>query len=304
LREWIENDNAVLAYQRCADAAYELRGAVLVLYERVFAGLPGAFEALLDIFRHNKDDVQPAGSESLDAGRPYPEWLIWPHEFGPISQTDADADQTGQLMDRACVAFLEDMAENISMWSGYDLRMDHRNVDEAGRETDIAGFIQAFTNRYFVNLAPVSIEDVMSSYLSDGQTLNDHIHDRLTELKRRSILTFCIDETRASALAAQCREFALASIPADCLAIRGEAGQCYGHSVSEKASREESRVGYMKALTGLPLYAYSHMHDCAKYYGRAMRDAVRRRCIHLDPAWADFPDPIPTGLTNRDSFAR
>ena len=133
----------------------------------------------------------------------------------------------------------------------------------------------------------------MRSRLSGAEGLDDYLHAHLLRLRERSIPMFSI---RAAYRNTSTAEFAIASVPDDCLNIKSAATKYLGDSAIVKVSKERTRVYYVKVMSGIPLYAYAKIEEAEKEYENAMRNSSTRKGSHLIADWLDkFSSPLPEG---------
>ena len=80
-------------------------------------------------------------------------------------------------------SFLGSLAENIHKWIGRDID----NVDENIAGTvDVPGFISGFISEHFSKLLTINMENIMSTKLKSGQSLNQYIGDCIDHLLDKS----------------------------------------------------------------------------------------------------------------------
>ncbi|MDR0468958.1 MAG: tubulin-like doman-containing protein, partial [Peptococcaceae bacterium] len=286
LRDWAENENSVLAYTERAAAVRKLIDKLSAYYEKIFIKLSNVIEALPEIFHQNLDYINIAHREAQKLNQLDTTKLIWPQDFEKKNRVEFE-----KLLDSACSDFLESLTNDLAKWTGCDLD----TLDEgAGIGTDVPGFISDFVSAQFGSLLSINMEEIMTSKLSGTEGFEDYLHDQLLKLKDRSIPMFNVDSAFRTELGGFDSEFAIVSVPEDCLHIERAANEYYDDHVTKKKSREKTRLYYVKVSSGIPLFMYSRIKECAKLYKSLMSVTQTRKGTHLDPRWADFfPTPYP-----------
>ncbi len=284
LQEWMDNENGVLAYAERARVIRELCQKFRVYHDKIFSKLADVIDVLPDIFRQNLDYIMIAQREATRAGLIDDIKLIWPLKFELENSVQCE-----RLLAGACTNFLENLAENLPKWTGYDL--ETLNENDSG-DMDVPGFISRFIGEQFGSMLNINMEEIMRSKLSGAETLDDYLHRQLLRLRDRSVPMFSI---RAAYRRTSTDEFAIASVPDDCLNIKSAANSYLaGSNAIVKASKERTRVYYIKVVSGIPLYAYSKIETAENEYERSMHNTLTRKGSHLFPGWFDrFPSPLP-----------
>lgn len=283
LREWIENEAGVQVYAERSRVVRELRDRFALYYEKVFSKLADVIEALPDIFRQNMDYITIAQKEAVEAGLLDDTKLIWPMKFEQENHTEFE-----KLLKGACTEFLDHLTKNLSKWTGCDFETLE---DKTGGNTDVPGFISSFISEQFGGLLNINMESIMRAKMGGADDLEDYLHTCLLRIQERSVPMFSIDAANRNL---KMNEFAIASIPEDCLNIKSAAGKYYGSTVTIKVSKEKTRLYYVKVVSGIPLFAYSKIKDCAKYYKAKMSIEESARGTHICPDWTNaFPTPYP-----------
>ena len=284
LREWVDNENGILVYTERARVVRELCERFKIYFDKVFSKLADVIDALPDIFRQNLDYITIAQREATQAGLIDDSKLIWPLKFESENRTEFE-----RMLSGACANFLENMTVNLSKWTGSDLDA----LDDAGSSTDIPGFLSRFIGEQFGGLLNINMEGIMRSKLGGAEGLDDYLHTQLLQLRERSVPMFSI---RAAYRNTSTAEFAIASVPDNCLNIKSSANSYLSGNAIVKVSKERTRVYYVKVVSGIPLYAYTKIEDAEKEYEKAMSNISTRKGSHLVAEWLDkFPSPLPEG---------
>lgn len=285
LREWMDNENGILVYTERARVVRELCEKFKIYYEKVFSKLADVIDALPEIFRQNLDYITIAQREATQAGLIDDSKLIWPLKFEAENRREFE-----KILSGACTNFLDSLTANLSKWTGCDLESLNEN---ASGSTDVPGFISRFIGEQFGSMLNINMEAIMRSKLSGAENLDDYLHMQLLRLRERSVPMFSI---RAAYRNTSTADFAIASVPDDCLNIKSAANSFLSDNAIIKASKERTRVYYVKVVSGIPLYAYAKIEDAEKEYENSMRNALTRKGSHLVPDWFDnFPSPLPEG---------
>lgn len=285
LRDWMDNENGVLVYTERARVVRELCKRFKLYYDKIFSKLADVIDALPEIFRQNLDYITIAQREATQAGLIDDSRLIWPLKFEAENRTEFE-----KMLSGACTNFLDSLTANLSKWTGCDLETLDEN---ASGSTDVPGFISRFISEQFGSLLNINMEAIMRSRLGGAEDLDGYLHSQLLRLRDLSIPMFSI---RAAYRNTSTAEFAIASIPDDCLNIKSAAKSYLTGSAIVKVSKERTRVYYVKVVSGIPLYAYAKIEDAEKDYENSMRNAPTRKGSHLVADWLDrFPSPLPEG---------
>lgn len=285
LREWMNNENGIMVYSERARVVRGLCEKFRAYYDRIFSKLADIIDALPEIFRQNLDYITLAQKEATQAGMLDDSKLIWPLKFEEENRVEFE-----KLLSSACTNFLENLTENLSKWTGCDL--DTLDENSTG-STDVPGFISRFIGGQFGSLLNINMEEIIRSRLGGAEDLDDFLHMQLLRLRERSIPMFSI---RAAYRNTSTAEFAITSVPDDCLNIKSTAAKYLSDHAIVKVSRERTRVYYVKVISGVPLYAYAKIEEAEKEYENAMRNPMTRKGSHLVPEWLDkFPTPLPEG---------
>lgn len=286
LREWMDNENGVLVYTERARVVRELCKKFRIYYDKIFSRLADVIEELPDIFRQNLDYIALAQKEAADKGLLDDSKLIWPLKFEEENRAKFE-----ELLAAACNNFLGSLSLNLSKWTGCDLE----TIDEnSSGTTDVPGFISKFVSEQFGSLLNINMEKIMRSKLGGAEDLDDFLHHQLLRLCDRSIPMFSIRAEYSKKFAS---EFAIASVPDNCLHIKAAANKYLSEKGAiVKVSKERTRVYYVKVISGIPLYAYTKIEEAEKEYEKAIRIPATRKGSHLVPEWLDrFPSPLPEG---------
>jgi hypothetical protein len=284
LNDWIQNEAGIMAYGERARVVRQLRARFLQLYEKIFSKLFDVIEALPDIFRQNLDIISLAQKEATLANQLDDTKLIWPLTFEQENQQEFE-----RLLGGACAEFLENMTTSLSKWVGCDLE----TIDEgSGGSTDVPGFISRFISEQFGSLLRINMEDIIRAKMGGADDMDDYLHGHLVRLRERSVPMFQIDAANRNL---KLSEFAIVSVPEDCENIKSAVRRYYTDpGITQKMSREKTRLYYVKVVSGIPLFAYTKMKESARYYKSVMSIDKSRQGTHLDAKWADgFPTPYP-----------
>jgi hypothetical protein len=287
LRDYVSNETGIEAYSTRAEALRTLRDKYFQrYYDGVFSKLSDVLDALPDIFRQNLDYITLAQREAEREMKMDETKLIWPLKFEQENHREFE-----QLLAGACVGFLDNLTVNLGKWTGTDLD----TLDEsAGAGTDVPGFISRFISEQFGGLLSINMEAIMSAKLSGAEGLDDYLHSNLLRLLDRSVPMFNI---RAAYQNASTAEFAIVSVPEDCEHIKSAANSYLSSDkITVKVSKEKTRLYLVKALSGIPLYAYGKIEDAEKEYEASMRNTMTQKGAHLYARWRDdTPTPLPEG---------
>jgi len=208
----MDNENGILVYTERARVVRELCEKFKSYFDKVFSKLADVIDVLPDIFRQNLDYITIAQREAIQAGLIDDSKLIWPLKFEAENRTEFE-----KMLSGACANFLDSLTVNLSKWTGCDLEtLD----DKAGGSTDVPGFISRFIGEQFGSQLNMNMEEIMRSKLSGAEGLDDYLHAHLLRLRDRSIPMFSI---RAAYRNTSTAEFAIASVPDDCLNIKSAA---------------------------------------------------------------------------------
>ena len=284
LRDWINNEMGIYVYAVRAEFVRKLRDRLVIYYENVFSKLADVIEALPGIFRQNLDHITIAHKEAIESGQLDDTKLIWPLVFESEHRTEFE-----KLLNSARVGFLENLTTSLGKWTGTDLEA----IDEkGGGSTDVPGFISNFISEQFGGLLNINMEDIIRSKLGGAEDIEDYLHTALLRIKDRSVPMFNVDSAQRSN---ELSEFSIASVPENCENIKAAARKFYSESyITKKMSREKTRLYYVKVISGIPLYAYSKLKDCANHYKTLMSIEKTRKGTHLDWRWANYmPTPYP-----------
>ena len=280
VERWYRNEESAFLNEEIVKVIEILQGRLKLYYDNILKPLTDTLFELPKIFHDNVEIIKAQEAvvqEDTDV-------LIRPLQFEHTKQMEFNA-----AVLAAENSFLGSLAENIHKWIGRDID----NVDENIAGTvDVPGFISGFISEHFSKLLTINMENIMSTKLKSGQSLNQYIGDCIDHLLDKSYAMY----KKSAQFDGKTDEFSILSIPSDCPVIYQTAvahirAKNLSTKVIIKQSDERSRFYIVKVASGFPLYSNDFLEKMEEAYEEQMLGKAGMG-KHLIREWRDYlPSP-------------